>query len=80
MAKIKKAFHGDYITAEGSRNGSSFIFFSKTEAIKEMREIARGNCLEGSSCKFRVYDDFGQTFVSSRIYNNGGKYYYRNEE
>lgn len=73
---IKKAYFGEFITAEGTRNGCSFIYFNRNQAKKKMLKIARGNCLEGSTCDYTVKDDFGQVFVHGKVSKRNGKYSY----
>lgn len=73
-----KVYHGRFITAEGTMNSSNFNFFSKEKAKKDMLEIARGNCQEGSSCEYFVEDDSSKTLFHGKVSKRNGKYSYIN--
>jgi hypothetical protein len=77
---MAKAFFGRFITSDGTRNGSDFIFFNAQKAKAEMIEIARGNCQESGSCEYYVTDDFSQIFYHGKVIKHNGKYSYLNLE
>jgi hypothetical protein len=58
---------GYFSTNEGTHNRTGFEFNSKKRACKDMREIAQGNCLHGSSANWKVTDFAGNVIKAGKV-------------
>jgi hypothetical protein len=60
-------YYGFFATAEGTRNQTGYEFTSIRKAAKDMRAIAHGNRLAGSTAKWHIQDQDGNILKSGTI-------------
>jgi hypothetical protein len=60
-------YYGYFATAEGTHNRTPMEFTSIRKAAKDMRAVAYGNCLAGSTAKWHVQDQDGNILKSGTI-------------
>lgn len=75
---IKKIYFGCFLTSEGTHNSNLFAYSNRKKAKSETIEIARGNCLEGSTCEYIVEDEHEHVIIRGYVSKNKGKYSYHN--
>jgi len=64
----RKIYLGAWLANNGSSyNNTPYEFTSRREACRTMREIARGNTLEGSSGYWRVTTEDGAEVASGTV-------------
>ena len=75
---IKKVYFSYFLTSEGTYNSNSFVYSNRKTAKRDIIEMARGNCLEGSTCEYIVKDEHEHAIIHGYVSKNNGKYSYHN--
>lgn len=65
---------GTWLTQEGTGPSQAYNFPSFAQAKREIFEIAKGNCLNGSTCRVKILQD-GITVYEAIITNKNGRYH-----
>lgn len=64
---MKKTYYGNYMTAEGTHVRPSYKDTNKAKLARDMRAVAKGSCLAGSTATWAIADENGNVILSGVI-------------